>query len=71
MAIKARANKTEFPFIVFDKKSGKYAGTGKISEKRNETGIGCRGDHLFRHRNDKNGKSQQTKTGSTGRSASV
>ena len=26
MALKARENKTEYPFIVFDKKSGKYAG---------------------------------------------
>ncbi|MFQ8979536.1 MAG: UPF0236 family transposase-like protein [Waltera sp.] len=33
----------------------------RYQKKRNETGIGCRGDHLFRHRNDKNGKSQQTK----------
>lgn len=30
MAIKARANKTEFPFIVFDKKSGKYAGSTRF-----------------------------------------
>ena len=40
-------------------------------EERNETGGRGRGDHLFSNRNDKNGKSQQTKTGSTGRSASV
>ena len=26
LALKARENKTEYPFIVFDKKSGKYAG---------------------------------------------
>ncbi len=52
-------------------KSGKYAGTGKISEKRNETGVGGRGNHLFGNRNDANGKSQQTKAGSTGRSAGV
>ena len=29
-AIKARENKTEFPFIVFDKKSGKYAGSTRF-----------------------------------------
>lgn len=30
LAIKARTNKTEFPFIVFDKKSGKYAGSTRF-----------------------------------------
>jgi RimJ/RimL family protein N-acetyltransferase len=30
MALKARENKTEFPFIVFDKKSGKYAGSTRF-----------------------------------------
>ncbi|PJJ08968.1 RimJ/RimL family protein N-acetyltransferase [Flavobacterium sp. 1] len=30
IAIKARENKTEFPFIVFDKKSGKYAGSTRF-----------------------------------------
>ncbi|MFV8327863.1 GNAT family N-acetyltransferase [Flavobacterium sp. ZS1P14] len=30
IALKARANKTEFPFIVFDKKSGKYAGSTRF-----------------------------------------
>ena len=29
-ALKARANQTEFPFIVFDKKSGKYAGSTRF-----------------------------------------
>jgi RimJ/RimL family protein N-acetyltransferase len=29
-AIKSRENKTEFPFIVFDKKSGKYAGSTRF-----------------------------------------
>lgn len=29
-ALKNRANKTEFPFIVFDKKSGKYAGSTRF-----------------------------------------
>jgi N-acetyltransferase len=29
-ALKARANKTEFPFIVFDKKSEKYAGSTRF-----------------------------------------
>lgn len=27
LAVKARENRTQFPFIVFDKKSGKYAGS--------------------------------------------
>lgn len=30
IAVKARDNKTEFPFIVFDKKSGKYAGSTRF-----------------------------------------
>lgn len=30
IAIKARENKTEFPFAVFDKKSGKYAGSTRF-----------------------------------------
>jgi RimJ/RimL family protein N-acetyltransferase len=30
IALKARENKTEFPFIVFDKKSGKYAGSTRF-----------------------------------------
>lgn len=30
LAIKARENKTEFPFIVYDKKSGKYAGSTRF-----------------------------------------
>lgn len=30
IALKGRANKTEFPFIVFDKKSGKYAGSTRF-----------------------------------------
>lgn len=30
LALKARANKTEFPFVVFDKKSGKYAGSTRF-----------------------------------------
>lgn len=30
IALKARANGTEFPFIVFDKKSGKYAGSTRF-----------------------------------------
>lgn len=30
LAIKARDNKTEFPFIVFDKKLGKYAGSTRF-----------------------------------------
>ncbi len=30
LALKARNNKTEFPFIVFDKKSGKYAGSTRF-----------------------------------------
>ncbi|NDP27680.1 MAG: GNAT family N-acetyltransferase [Flavobacterium sp.] len=30
LAIKAKANQTEFPFIVFDKKSGKYAGSTRF-----------------------------------------
>lgn len=30
IALQARANKTEFPFIVFDKKSGKYAGSTRF-----------------------------------------
>ena len=30
LAIKARENKTDFPFIVFDKKSGKYAGSTRF-----------------------------------------
>jgi RimJ/RimL family protein N-acetyltransferase len=29
-AVKARANQTEFPFIVFDKKAGKYAGSTRF-----------------------------------------
>nr|WP_315146572.1 GNAT family protein [uncultured Flavobacterium sp.] len=29
-AVKSRANQTEFPFIVFDKKSGKYAGSTRF-----------------------------------------
>lgn len=29
-AVKSRENKTEFPFIVFDKKSGKYAGSTRF-----------------------------------------
>jgi RimJ/RimL family protein N-acetyltransferase len=30
IALKARENKTEFPFVVFDKKSGKYAGSTRF-----------------------------------------
>ena len=30
LAVKARDNKTEFPFIVYDKKSGKYAGSTRF-----------------------------------------
>lgn len=30
LALKARANKNEFPFIVLDKKSGKYAGSTRF-----------------------------------------
>lgn len=30
IALKAKANKTEFPFIVFDKKTGKYAGSTRF-----------------------------------------
>jgi RimJ/RimL family protein N-acetyltransferase len=30
LAVKARENKTEYPFIVFDKKSGKYAGSTRF-----------------------------------------
>lgn len=30
LALKGKANKTEFPFIVFDKKSGKYAGSTRF-----------------------------------------
>ena len=30
IALKARVDKTEFPFIVFDKKSGKYAGSTRF-----------------------------------------
>jgi RimJ/RimL family protein N-acetyltransferase len=30
IALKARENKTEFPFIVFDKKTGKYAGSTRF-----------------------------------------
>jgi RimJ/RimL family protein N-acetyltransferase len=30
IALKARASKTEFPFIIFDKKSGKYAGSTRF-----------------------------------------
>nr|WP_315256949.1 GNAT family protein [uncultured Flavobacterium sp.] len=30
LALKARENKTEFPFIVYDKKSGKYAGSTRF-----------------------------------------
>lgn len=30
IALKAKANATEFPFIVFDKKSGKYAGSTRF-----------------------------------------
>lgn len=30
IALEARDNKTEFPFIVFDKKSGKYAGSTRF-----------------------------------------
>ena len=30
IALKAREMKTEFPFIVFDKKSGKYAGSTRF-----------------------------------------
>ncbi|MGO4906476.1 GNAT family N-acetyltransferase [Flavobacterium sp. W20_MBD1_R3] len=30
IALKARANQTEFPFIIFDKKSGKYAGSSRF-----------------------------------------
>lgn len=30
LALKARENKTEYPFIVFDKKSGKYAGSTRF-----------------------------------------
>ena len=30
LALKAKANKTEFPFIVFDKKSGEYAGSTRF-----------------------------------------
>jgi RimJ/RimL family protein N-acetyltransferase len=30
VAIKARESKTQFPFIIFDKKSGKYAGSSRF-----------------------------------------
>jgi RimJ/RimL family protein N-acetyltransferase len=30
LAVKARENRTEFPFIVFDKKTGKYAGSTRF-----------------------------------------
>ena len=30
LALKAKENNTEFPFIVFDKKSGKYAGSTRF-----------------------------------------
>lgn len=30
LAVKARENKTQFPFIVFDKKSGKFAGSSRF-----------------------------------------
>jgi RimJ/RimL family protein N-acetyltransferase len=30
LALKARENKTEFPFVVFDKKTGKYAGSTRF-----------------------------------------
>ena len=30
IALKARTNQTEFPFIIFDKKSGKYAGSTRF-----------------------------------------
>jgi len=30
LALKAKENKTEFPFIVFDKRSGKYAGSTRF-----------------------------------------
>ena len=30
IALKAKANRTEFPFIVFDKKTGKYAGSTRF-----------------------------------------
>lgn len=30
IALKAKANKTEFPFIVFDKRTGKYAGSTRF-----------------------------------------
>jgi RimJ/RimL family protein N-acetyltransferase len=30
LALKASVNKTEFPFVVFDKKSGKYAGSTRF-----------------------------------------
>ena len=30
IALKARANQTEFPFIVFDKRTGKYAGSTRF-----------------------------------------
>lgn len=30
IALRARDNKTEFPFVVFDKKSGKYAGSTRF-----------------------------------------
>jgi RimJ/RimL family protein N-acetyltransferase len=30
LALRAKQNKTEFPFIVFDKKSGKYAGSTRF-----------------------------------------
>ncbi len=30
LALKGKANQTEFPFIVFDKKSGKYAGSTRF-----------------------------------------
>jgi RimJ/RimL family protein N-acetyltransferase len=32
LAVKARESKTQFPFIVFDKKSGKYAGSSRFYE---------------------------------------
>ncbi|MFV8336638.1 GNAT family N-acetyltransferase [Flavobacterium sp. RSP29] len=32
IALKGRANTTEFPFIVFDKKSGKYAGSTRFCD---------------------------------------
>ncbi|SDW41157.1 GNAT family N-acetyltransferase [Flavobacterium degerlachei] len=32
LAVKARESKTQFPFIVFDKKSGKYGGSSRFYE---------------------------------------